>query len=240
MNRLSLIVVVWLAAVLPARVYAFEVTPLYLEMTAGGKGASASLTVENSSPQRLALETEVVERKVTADSKETRHPDEDSFLIFPPQAMVEPGKTQVFRLQWLGGPDIPASRSFYVMLKQLPVNFTADTASGIKFLTNIGASVHVLPMQPQLSGVAEEIAPTVAKGKPQLTFFVRNTGSRLFYTDGVRYRITGQGLDSPLEIDGETVRQTEQTELITPGGRRKLMLPLPKAVTAATVAIVFP
>ena len=233
------VIMLILLGLLPSSAFAFEVSPLYIEMQPSGTNATTAMSVNNTTGQTLPLETEVIERIITTTGKETRTVDEDSFLIFPPQANIEVGKRQIFRVQWLGEPNLKTSRSFYIMFKQVPVKVTQEK-TGIQFLTNIGASLHVVPSAAKSAGLVEDITFGKKDSKPTISFFVKNTSDRLWYTDSVRYSITSPQLKEAVTFSGAEIDKSQQTQLITPQGRQKLTLPLPVPVQKATVGLTFP
>ena len=50
------------------------------------------------------------------------------FLVVPPQALMPPGATQNFRIQWVGEPQLCESQS-YMLPVELPANVTQVQAS---------------------------------------------------------------------------------------------------------------
>ena len=125
---------------------AYRVTPLLLELTDTGRDRAGQIRVENTTDRPLTFEAYALDWTISEDGERTTSPAAAPLLIFPPQAIVPPGETQVVRVEWVGGA-VEQSRDFIVMVEQLPVDFTPDQAegSGVQFLFNFGAAVHVAP-----------------------------------------------------------------------------------------------
>ena len=73
--------------------------------------------------------------------------------VFPAQAVIEPGRTQTFRVQWAGGP-IDRGKSYYVTVAQAPVTLPAGQ-SAIQVLYNFQVLVSVAPPQAQANLTVE-------------------------------------------------------------------------------------
>jgi fimbrial chaperone protein len=104
-----------LAAAAPA-VAATSVSPIQLEMTSAGPASRTQVTVTNTSQAPLAIETSLQRVELSENGEEKLSKAGDEFLIFPPQAMVPPGGTQVFRVQWVDEPRLERSQSFRLSL----------------------------------------------------------------------------------------------------------------------------
>ena len=71
--------------------------------------------------------------------------DPGDLLVFPPQAMIQPGQTQTFRVQYVGDPDLAQSKHYYVTVAQLPVKLP-EGQSAIQILYNFQVLVSVAPL----------------------------------------------------------------------------------------------
>ena len=60
------------------------------------------------------------------------------------QAMIQPGQTQTFRVQYVGDPDLARSKHYYVTVAQLPVQMPQGQ-SAIQILYNFQVLVSVSP-----------------------------------------------------------------------------------------------
>ncbi len=107
--RLALLMAL-VSGALPAGASAMTVSPTHLEMVSIGSAARGRITVTNTDDHPLAVEA--IMHRAILDERGVPKTSvaEDDFLIMPPQAIIPPGGTQNFRVQWLGEPLIDASR----------------------------------------------------------------------------------------------------------------------------------
>ena len=98
----------------------------------------------------------------------------DEFLLMPPMAMIPPGGTQNFRVQWLGDPMIEASQSFYIFFNQVPVKMPKDH-KGVQVVVSMGVIANVAPAQgtPSLQVVGTGVSVD-KNGKRRPTMTVLN------------------------------------------------------------------
>ena len=93
-----------LAALLPATPsFALLVQPIVIDMSTNGARSNAALTVVND--RRTPETVEITVGKLTLPERGAPQITEDKgddFLVFPPRATIAPGKTQVFRIRWIG------------------------------------------------------------------------------------------------------------------------------------------
>ena len=198
-----------------------RVQPMQLEMKPIGRNSAASVNVVNNGTQQLPVEAYVSQRTIGPDGAEVLTPADDKFLVFPPQAAIGPGATQVFRVQWLGEPDLAQSEAFYVTLKQIPVALDADE-SGVQIAYAFAVATHVTP-----EGAAPALAVRAATPtKDGLRLTVANDGNAYTYLS--RALIHARGADgSRADFDGEDVRKVMESPLLLPGSTREVTLPLP-------------
>ena len=86
----------------------------------------------------------------------------EDLLVFPPQAVVPAGGTQVFRVQWAGEPMLDKSKSYLLSITQVPVKL-APTQSSVQVVVSFGVVVNVAP--PQGSPALKLIATGVVTDK---------------------------------------------------------------------------
>jgi len=116
------IVVILLAIVNCQASFAQRVEPMVFELAASGSKSTTSLRVNNNKSAPLTIEVEPSRISLDESGNETRTLAEDDFLIYPPQTILQPGKTQVIKVKYVGDPTIDASQAYRISVKQLPVN----------------------------------------------------------------------------------------------------------------------
>lgn len=172
----------------PRAAFAMTVTPTQIEMTSAGRASRGAITVVNNSIAPLAVE--LVTKLATLDESGVPKAKaaDDEFLIMPPQAMIPPGATQNFRIQWLGDPLIEASKTFLIYVNQIPVKMTKKT-SAVQVVFGMGVMVNVAPPHGQAAlEVAKTDITTDTRGRrrPVLTVFNPSNVHALFPRATVR------------------------------------------------------
>jgi fimbrial chaperone protein len=226
-----------LAAAAPAA--ATSVSPIQLEMTSAGPASRTQVTVTNTSQAPLALETSLQRLELGENGEEKLSKAGDEFLVFPPQAMVPPGSTQVFRVQWVGEPLLEASQSFRMTVSQIPVKLPNNKAA-VQVVMSIGVLVNVAPPQgvPELKLVSTGITADKAR-KPKPTITVENSTPVHALLQQAAVKLSSGSWSqtlSPSEIG-----QKIGAGIVQPGKRRKFILPvdLPPGVTSVQASLDF-
>src|SRR3546814_7027278 len=83
----------------------------------------------------------------------------DLLIALPTQAIIPPGATQAFRIQYIGDPEVDHSRHYYAEVAQLPVEIPGGQST-IQILYNFQAMVNVASITagaPDLSVESAEI-----------------------------------------------------------------------------------
>lgn len=201
-------------AILPFAANAMSVTPVVVEMTAAGQHSRASLQVINNGAAPLPVEIEISRVELGANGEQTLKRADEDFRIFPAQAMVPPGATQIFRLQWAGEPNLALSQSYIFSVNQLPVKLKKPV-SGVNVVFNFATIVNVAPVagERQLSLVSTgtgrdksgRMRPSVVISNPgnmharlsdATVTLVRGSWSRTLRPDEIR-QVIGVGLVQP-------------------------------------------
>ena len=107
---------------------------------------------------------------------------EEEFLVLPPQALIRPGASQVFRLQWVGEPMLQESASFMLFVSQVPVKWPANKTPVVQVVMSIGCMVNVAPPRGtadlRVSGVDIVIDKEPASTTPRLPWKIRRGFTR--------------------------------------------------------------
>lgn len=163
-------------------VAAMTVQPVVVDMRMTGRQMSAPVRVENNGPNPLPVEVRIVETDFAPDSVGASDRLSDDVIAFPPQAIIPPGETQVFRLQFVGDPGSDRSKHYYAEVAQLPVELP-EGQSAIQILYNFQVMVNVASViagDPVLTIESAEIVQN-AEGKNMAAFTVRNSGRNYGY-----------------------------------------------------------
>jgi len=213
---------------------ALSVSPIHVEMTTTGNGSRAQITVNNDSSAPVPVE--VTLEKFSLDEAGNRKTAKagDNFLVFPPQALIQPGATQVFRVQWVGDPAIAQSESFMMSVNQIPVKLPAGQ-SAVQVVMSFGVMINVAPPQGQSELKLVESGVTTDKktGKRHPTITVTNPSKVHGLLQNSVIRVSGEGWS-------KTYEKNEITEkvgigLVQPGKKRKFILPVDLPANVASV-----
>ena len=229
------------------------VEPLFLEVR---PGQTAAIRVNNISDNEAPVEVYVKERLVDANGVQTRVDAEDAFIIFPPQTVIPPNTTQVFRLQPID-PSLEESKSYYVSIRQLPVDLGQREGEGarVQVVFAFDAAVHVIPRKAEpkpvpVSAKLSQMTISVPTGQyqndksgkpteiveeklvPAAELTLRNEGSRYLYLQDQDYNLKaknadGSAVDLP-EWTVEDVLKSTSVVLVQPNSTRTFKLPLPE------------
>lgn len=221
-----------LSAALPA--WATRVQPMVYELTPFGSSAEQDVRVENNSDRPLPVELRVERRFIAIDGSETRLPAEDDFLIFPPQGLVPPNGFQTFRVRYIGDATLRKTALYVVTIAQLPL-VSADPATGVQILVNLGTSVAVSPPKAKARVALTDVQPAAQAGMLNVT--VANTGdkfARLY--DGTWTFKSG---DRSVVMESDALRSAITQPLLEAESTRVISLPVPTSLAGELVTVEF-
>ncbi len=197
------------------------------------------VTVENTFATPLPVELRVEELVPDGDNLKPSGKDPGDLLIFPPQAMIQPGQTQSFRIQFVGDPALARSKHYYVTVAQLPVKLP-EGQSAIQILYNFQVLVSVAPQgaKPNLQIKTATVGNNAA-GKPVPILTLDNDSPSHAYLSDGRLRIIGRDASGKETIrqtlSGPEIQQTIGFGLVGSGQTRRMQLPLELPAGTATV-----
>jgi fimbrial chaperone protein len=226
-----------LVSLLVSPAVSFTVSPTQIELVSIGNKSRSIVTVVNGSDQPMAIETVVKRMSLDETGKATTTNAGDEFLLMPPMALIPPGRTQNFRVQWLGDPQIDASQSFYLYFNQVPVKMPVGH-KGVQVVVGMGVMVNVAPASgaPQLRvvGTGIEVDKT-GKRRPTLTVHNPSKVHALLPTATVRLASQSWSQTLPSGLLSEHIG----SGLVQPGKRRKFILPvdLPREISGVQASI---
>jgi fimbrial chaperone protein len=215
---------------------AMSVSPVTLDLSATGKNKD-QISVVNDSSAPLPVEIIISSLEMDENGKTTAKPAADEFLLFPPQALIPPGGTQSFRVQWVGDPQIQRSQSYIFSVNQVPVQMPKGQ-SGVQVVFNFATVVNVAPA----SGHAglDLVSAGVGKddqGKLRPAVTVKNPGNIHAKLTDATIKLSGGAWSQTLRP--EQLRQVMGVGLVQPGKTRRFLLPLdlPAGVSQVTASI---
>jgi fimbrial chaperone protein len=220
---------------------AFRFSPLVMEFEPSGSGAHKTYRVENDGDVPNAIQITMVRRLVDANGKESLPEEEDDFVVFPPQMVLQPGETRSIRVQWVGDPTPPAELAYRIIAEQLPVDFESETSqsSGISLVIRYAGSVYIAPpgIHSDLS-VSGEVAE-MEDGTSGLKLIFRNPGTSHIILRQLKLSLTAATAKTglvkkvlePDQLDGI------RSENILAGHERHFVIPWPEGLPKGAVTV---
>jgi P pilus assembly chaperone PapD len=214
----------------PTAASAMTVQPVVINLTTGGRGMTQVLTVTNNFSYPLAVELRVEELAIEASGVRSTGKDSGDLVIFPPTALIQPGQTQTFRVQYVGSQALARSKHYYVNVAQLPVK-QQQGQSAVQVLYNfqVLASVSPAGAKPAVKVDRAAIERTEdGKFVPAITFS-NSSAAHGFIADG-RIRVVQKDAAGKevfrRELSAPEVQQAIGYGLMGAGQVRKVTLPI--------------
>jgi fimbrial chaperone protein len=219
----------------PSLSEAMTVQPVVVDLSPSGRRGTQLVSVENTSTEPLPVELRIYEAVLDANGVSVGTTTSEDLLIFPPQAIIAPGATQSFRIQYIGEPEMPRSRHYYVTVAQLPVQLPEGTSAiQIVYNFNVIVSVAAPGQRADISAVSGEIVKN-ADGKPVAAFTVSNAGRNYDYLINGRLRLVQKDAAGKeifrKTLSGQEIQQTIGFGLVGPEVARRIVtaIELPSA-----------
>ena len=215
---------------IPATALAYQVTPMIYDMAVSGPKATQVIRISNTQDQPITVELVAEKRMFDEAGKETRAPANDRFVLFPPQAIVQPGATQAVRVQYVGPQTLDKSETYAVTVKQVPVQLPNDGKTGVQFVFNFSTVANIVPPGAKAQIAAPSEPLTVSPDGKTLRLTLRNTGTK--YANLSRSTVELAGGAYRTTVKDEQWRKALGTSWILPGGTRVIELPKPDKAPA--------
>lgn len=207
----------------PAAV-ATTVSPINIEMTCNGAHSRAHITVTNTSTDPIAIAPDTESMRMAEKGHDTRDPAGDDFLILPTQALIPAGGTQVFRVQWLGDPQLAEGKSYLITMTQLPVKgLKARSALAVSVSFAVAVNVAAAGVTPELTVKASGIKRD-PQGKLRPYLVVENPTATHALLKDAAITLVSDNWSSTL-APGALINSMG-TGLVQPHKRREFLLPL--------------
>jgi fimbrial chaperone protein len=230
--------------ILPQQIaVAMTVQPVIINLKQSGNGMTQIITVENTFATPLPVELRVQSLEFDENGVKETGKDPGDLLIFPPQALIQPGQTQSFRVQYVGDPELKTSKHYYVTVAQLPVKLPAGQ-SAIQILYNFQVLVSIAPtgVKPAIKVQSAEIGHNPA-GKPIPLVTLSNTSAAYGYLSEGRLRIVEKDTAGKevfrRTLSGPETQQTIGFGLVGANQTRRMSLPIELPVDGGSVDVSF-
>lgn len=206
--------------------FAFRLSPMVLDFSPSGKGSTQTLQLENPGKESVAVQLEVMKRKIAENGEEDRSELAKDFVIFPEQLKLEPGQKRNVRITWTGDADPKQELPFRLVASQLPVELKrptdrADVKVNLKFVLQYVASLYVVPAGAKSEVKVAEVKPA-KDGKVDVVVVNEGTTRRVLEKAHIRFLAGGRSLDA-----NEAEMKDLRTQNILAGTKRRFRLSVP-------------
>lgn len=220
---------------IPAK--AMTVQPIVLDLSTSGGKTSSQISVINDAARPLPVEIVILRAELDERGEMATKPAGDEFIVLPQQALIAPGATQSFRVQWVGDPQIKTSQSYVFSVNQVPVKMP-EGKTGVQVVFNFATIVNVAPATGKSeinllkTGVGKD---DKGKSRPELT--VKNSGNIHAKLTDATIKLSGGAWSQTLTPD--QLRQIVGIGLVQPGKTRRFLIPvdMPDGVSQVTASI---
>ncbi|WP_404971404.1 molecular chaperone [Vibrio campbellii] len=210
-------------------IFAYEVSPIYLELDDVGRNSQGLYKVTNVEEEPILLEVNVYQADFST-GEEILTPSEDEFLILPPQAKIAGQKSQTFRVRHMPKGPIKQTVTYRIVFTQIELENQVeenDDESSISMLLEFATLAFVSP-------ASSKSIPTATIQNNQIA--IRNDGKRVLNMNGMEFSFSGG--KSNKTVDWEALSNKTSAYLM-PGSTVKYTLPSelgqPQTVSVKTV-----
>lgn len=237
--RLSALAAAIFVAWAPDGARAMSVSPTHVELRSAGSESRAQVVVRNDSNAPLPVEASLKRLVVDRNGKSRATAPSDDFLVFPPQTLIPPGASQVFRITWVGEPLLDSSQSYQLTLSQIPVRLNTSN-NRVQVVMAFGVVINVAPPrgQAQLDLIGAGLTRS-AKGGRNPVITVRNPSRVHALLPKSTIRLAGEGWSTTLTPS--FLDQNVGIGLVQPGKERRFVLPVevPASVRRVRASLAF-
>lgn len=217
---------------------ATTVQPVIVDLTTSGSRTAQTINVENTSSEPLPVEIRIEE--IAFDENGARPAGSATDIrVFPLQAVIPPGQSQAFRVQYAGDAALDRGKSYYVTVAQVPIALPQGQ-SGIQVLYNFQVLVSVAParVRPNLRVESASIGRD-AGGAPAPVITVSNDSAAHGYLSQGSLSLTGRDAQGRVlyrrTLGPSDLQQTVGFGLVAPGQRRTMTLPVSLPAESGTL-----
>jgi fimbrial chaperone protein len=232
LNKLKLAALAALALGAATVAHAYQVSPMIYDMKPSGRDASAVIRVNNTNTTAITVEIEAEKRLFDETGKESREAADKDFVLFPPQAVIQPGATQAVRVQYVGEQKLDKSVTYTITVKQVPVKLPNDGKSGVQFVFNFSTVANIVP-----DGAKPVIETQLTGEGKKLKLVLKNTGNK--YANLALSNVDLAGGAFKMTIKDDEWRKALGTSWILPGGTRVVELAKPDKAPATGLTAKF-
>lgn len=220
-----------------AKAEALRVSPMILEVTPTGRTSIARVELAHTGDSEFPVEVQMFRGEISETGELKLTPADEDFLVFPAQVVVPARSQQVFRVQYIGEPELVTSENYYMQIRQIPVDL-ATGQSQVQVVVNYNILVNVIPQDTRPEAVIESIRPVVRENVNGIEVRVKNSGTRYFTAGTLPWRITGTAEDGTavdIRLPPTEISKLIGVGVITPGRARIFFIPTEKPLVEGSI-----
>lgn len=199
---------------------AFGLKPLFATLTPTGKNAEHVFRVTNTADKPIAVQFNMTTREQKNDGREVQTAADDAFMIYPPQAVILPNKTQKVRVQWLGEQNPSKELAYRFVAEQVPVNLSKEKSTGVQMVMTVVGSVYIEP-----KGTAPKLSiSNLQQSGNKLNFSVQNSGTKHALLNNLKIDLSNQ--QQTVQLSGVQVAEVEGKNILA-GSQRDFSIAYP-------------
>ena len=221
----------------PIAAQAARVSPMIVEVEPMGRESVARVELTNPSQAEFPVEVQMFRGVISEAGELELSPADEQVLVFPPQRVVPAQSQQVFRVQYIGEPELAASEIYYMQIRQIPVNIS-PYQSQVQVVVNFNVLVNVIPDGAQPEPVFESIEPVMRDEVSGVQVRVVNRGTRYFTAGTVPWRISGTAEDGSavdFRLTSEEMAKLIGVGVVAPDRARVFFVPTEKPLREGTI-----
>ena len=199
----------WIGLMLCGPAAALTFTPIEMDFSPSGRGATQTFRLANNDAEAAAVEITIKSRAMARNGDDVLGDADEQFSIFPAQIVLQPGQVQSVRVQYTGEAAIEQEKAFRLIAEQLPIDVGQPQQNGgrMRLLVKYVASVYVLPRNAKPVLAVTETRIVQEAGQRWLQVTVDNSGSGHRILKNVQLLIGALSLkgDALLGLEGENL-----------------------------------
>lgn len=224
---------------MPIAIEAARVAPMMVEVSPSGRGSVARVELTNPAQTEFPVEARVFRGVITEAGEVELTPADDQFLVFPTQVVVPARSQQVFRIQYVGEPNLATSEMYYVTVRQVPVALNPGQ-NRLQIVVNFNVLVNVIPPGTRAQPVVESAEPSVRETVAGVQVRVTNRGTRYFNAGLLAWTISGRAVDGTevsLRRTPTEMSRTIGVGVVAPGRTRVFFVPTERPMAPGSVRV---
>jgi len=213
--------------------FAVSVQPMVSELEPVGSSTRGQLTVKNDSAGTITLEASSWHSAMAKNGTESLSPADDDILLFPPTAVVGPGKTQVIQIQYIGDPELGISKFYRVRVEQLPVKLNSSS-EGVAVAFQFDTILNVVPRQSKTQLSVKAIKPLDKPGVYEIE--MQNSGTRYASLFESSWVIKSPG--GNISLSARQIKESVSGNYVLPQSTRSIVFTPPDGVSLNNASLI--